>query len=78
MARSEKFTEKLENTRRYVEGVAKNLVDQLYGKEGLPWGTKLTELEDTVVAVREMLSEKMLAEALARQAAQDRGNLVEE
>jgi hypothetical protein len=52
----------------YLEGVAKSLVDRIYGPEGLPWGSKLSELEDVVLAVRQMLSEKMLAQALARQA----------
>jgi hypothetical protein len=52
----------------YLEGVAKSLVDRIYGPEGLPWGTKLEELVDTVDAVRKILSEKMLAQALERQA----------
>ncbi len=52
----------------YLEGVAKSLVDRIYGPNGLPWGTKLEELVDTVDAVRKVLSEKMLAKALERQA----------
>lgn len=52
----------------YLEGVAKSLVDRIYGPEGLPWGTKLEELVDTVDAVRQLLTEKMLAQALERQA----------
>ncbi len=52
----------------YLEGVAKSLVDRIYGPEGLPWGTKLEELVDTVDAVRQALSKKMLALALERQA----------
>jgi uncharacterized protein with PIN domain len=52
----------------YLEGVAKNLGDRIYGPDGLPWGTKLEELVDTVDAVRRLLSEKMLAKALERQA----------
>jgi hypothetical protein len=52
----------------YLEGVAKSLVDRLYGPNGLPWGTQLTELEEMVLAVRQVLSEKMLAKALERQA----------
>ena len=52
----------------YIEGVAKSLVDRIYGPDGLPWGTKLAELEDVVIAVRDALSEKMLAQALERQA----------
>lgn len=51
----------------YLEGVAKSLVDRIYGPDGLPWGSKLSELEDVVIAVRQVLSEKMLAQALKRQ-----------
>ena len=69
MARPKKSTKEVEKVDPYLEGVAKNLVDRLYGPNGPAWGTKLTELEDVVVAVREALSEKMLAQALARQAA---------
>src|SRR6266511_5340170 len=69
MARAKKRTPKVEEVRPYVEGVAKNLIDKLYGPHGPAWGTKLTEIEDLFVAIREVLSEKMLADALARQAA---------
>ncbi len=58
----------VEPVQAYIEGVAKSLVDRIYGPDGLPWGTKLSELEDVVIAVREALSEKMLAQALERQA----------
>lgn len=51
----------------YLQGVAKSLVDRIYGPDGLPWGTTLEELVDTVDAVRKLLSERMLAEALQRQ-----------
>jgi hypothetical protein len=54
--------------RPYLEGVAKSLIDRLYGSAGLPWGTKLSELEDVVLAVRQVLGEHMLDEALQRQA----------
>jgi hypothetical protein len=68
MARSKKRTPKVEEIRPYVEGVAKNLIDKLYGPDGPAWGTTLTEIEDLFLALREVLTEKMLAEALARQA----------
>ncbi len=68
MARSKKRTPKVEEVRPYVEGVAKNLIDKLYGPDGPAWGTPLTEIEDLFLALREVLTEKMLAEALARQA----------
>jgi hypothetical protein len=69
MARAKKRTPQVEEVRPYVEGVAKNLIDKLYGPDGPAWGTKLTEIEDVFLAIREVLSEKMLADALARQAA---------
>lgn len=68
MARSKKRTPQVEEVRPYVEGVAKNLVAKLYGPDGPAWGTKLTEIEDLILAVREVLSERMVADALARQA----------
>jgi hypothetical protein len=43
MARAKKRTPKVEEVRPYVEGVAKNLIDKLYGPAGPPGGTKLTE-----------------------------------
>src|SRR5713101_7760492 len=69
MARAKKRTPQVEEVRPYVEGVAKNLVDKLYGPDGPPWGTKLTEIEQLLLDLRAVLTEKMLAEALARQAA---------
>ena len=68
MARSKKRTPKVEEVRPYVEGVAKNLIDKLYGPDGPAWGTTLIEIEDLFLALREVLTEKLLAEALARQA----------
>src|SRR5437763_1510657 len=73
MARAKKRTPKVEEVRPYVEGVAKNLIDKLYGPDGPVWGTKLTEIEELFIAIREVLSEKMLADALARQAAAQAG-----
>jgi hypothetical protein len=71
MARVKKRTPKVEEVRSYVEGVAKNLVEKLYGPKGPAWGTKLTEIEDVLLEIREVLTEKMLALALAQQAAGD-------
>jgi len=69
MARSKQRTPKVAEVQPYVEGVAKNLIDKLYGPDGPAWGTKLTEIEDLFLAVREVLCEAMLGHALARQAA---------
>jgi hypothetical protein len=69
MAPATKRTPQVEEVRPYVEAVAKNLIDKLYGPDGPAWGTQLTELEDLFLALRQALTEKMLADALARQAA---------
>ena len=68
MPRHNKRTPEVENVRAYVEGVAKNLCDKLYGAQGPAWGTKLTEIEDVCLDIREILTEQMLAESLSRQA----------
>jgi hypothetical protein len=69
MARGNKRTSQVEELRRYVEGVAKNLVAKLYGPKGPAWGTKLTEIEDVLLEIREALTAKMLHLTLSRQAA---------
>jgi hypothetical protein len=69
MARKQKRTREVENVRAYVEGVAKNLADKLYGSQGPAWGTKLTEIEALCLDIREVLSEHLLELALQRQAA---------
>ncbi len=68
MAQAKKRTPLVEEVRPYVEGVAINLVDKLYGREGPPWGTRLSEIEQLLLDLRDVLTEKVLAEALARQA----------
>src|SRR5438874_11098638 len=68
MARAKKRSQEVEEVRTYVEGVAKNLADRIWGPKGPQWGTKLTELENLVVEIREVLSEKMLEQGLERQA----------
>jgi NADH pyrophosphatase NudC (nudix superfamily) len=68
MAHAKKRTPAVEEVRPYVEGVAKNLVEKLYGPDGPPWGTTLTQIEDLLLDLRDVLTEKMLAESLARQA----------
>jgi hypothetical protein len=69
MARGKKRTSQVEELRPYVEGVAKNLVEKLYGPKGPAWGTKLTEIEDVLLEIREVLTEKMLHLTLSQQAA---------
>ena len=69
MAQQLQRTAQVEEVRSYVEGVAKNLVGKLYGPDGPAWGTKLTEIEALCLQIRQMLTQKILDESLARQAA---------
>jgi hypothetical protein len=69
MPQSKKSAPKVEEVRPYLEGVAKNLVDKLYGPDGPAWGTTLTDIEDLILDLRQILSEKMIHETLARQVA---------
>ena len=68
MARAKQRTSQVEELRPYVEGVAKNLVDKLYGPKGPAWGTRLTEIEDVFLEIRAMLTAKMLDLTLGQQA----------
>jgi hypothetical protein len=68
MARTKKHTPKVDFVRPYLEGVAKNLVDKLYGPDGPPDGTRLTDIENLLLELRAVLSQEMLDLALARQA----------
>ncbi len=68
MARAKQRTPQVEEVRPYVEGVAQNLIGKLYGPDGPARGTQPTAIEDLFVAIRELLSEKMLADALTRPA----------
>ena len=69
MTRAKQRTPKVVEVLPYLEGVAKNLVDRLYGPAGPAWGTKLTEIEELLLDIRQILTERMLDDALARQAA---------
>lgn len=69
MAFAKQTSAAVDEVRPYLHGVAKHLVDRIWGPRGPAWGTKLTDMEDLVVAIREVLSERMLQQALQRQAA---------
>jgi len=71
MVQNQKATPGVAKELAYVKGVAKSLVDRIYGAAGPAWGTRFSELEETVAAIRKVLTEEMLHQALARQAAQE-------
>ena len=53
-----------------IGGVAKNIVEKVYGPQGPAWGTQFSEIEDLAVQVGQTLSRQLLDQALQRQAAE--------
>jgi hypothetical protein len=51
-----------------LQGVAKHFLERVYGPDGMPWGTKFSELEDLAVELGQAVSQNMIDQALARQA----------
>lgn len=51
-----------------VQGVAKHFLQKVYGAEGMPWGTKFSELEELAVQIGQAVSRSMMDQALTNQA----------
>ena len=51
MTKNKKATPGVDKELAYIKGVAKNLVDRLYGPAGLPWGTTFTEPDQLLSVV---------------------------
>ena len=51
-----------------IQGVAKHFLQKVYGVEGMPWGTKFSELEELAVQIGQAVSRSMMDLALANQA----------
>jgi hypothetical protein len=51
-----------------LQGVAKHFLERVYGPDGMPWGTKFSELEELAVVLGQAVSQNMIDQALARQA----------
>ncbi len=69
MSRPKEPSPLVDEVRPYLHGVAKNLIDKVYGPQGPAWGTSLTQIEDLLLDIRSVLTESMLDAALSRQAA---------
>lgn len=68
MAIAEKASREVDECRHLLAGMAKNLVDRLYGPSGPPWGTPFSTLEDIALRLAERFRKAFLDLALARQA----------
>ncbi len=55
-----------------LQAAAKNVVRHAYGPDGLPWGTRFTDVEDIAVQVGDLLTREILHLALQGQAGRDR------
>ncbi len=53
---------------KLIQGVAKHFLHKVFGTEGLPWGTKFSELEELTVQIGQAISRSMMDQALAGQA----------
>jgi hypothetical protein len=67
MATDKKAIPHVENNRSLLQGMAKNLVDKIYGPDGPPIGTRFVELEDLVVELGQLFQKSMMDQALSRQ-----------
>jgi hypothetical protein len=69
MAGSKDARPEVAANKAYLDGVAKTLVEKLFGPAGLPWGTTFEDLEELVVQLGQTVSREMLRHALQKQAA---------
>lgn len=51
-----------------IQGVAKHFLQKIYGPEGMPWGTKFSDLEELAVQIGQAVSRSMMDQALVNQA----------
>jgi len=51
-----------------IQGIAKHFLQKVYGVEGMPWGTKFSDLEELAVQIGQAVSRSMMDQALAHQA----------
>jgi len=70
MAQALQSEQVVEDLKSRLEGVAKNLVFEVYGADGMPWGTPFSELEDVSVELGRCLSRMIMEAAAGGQAEQ--------
>jgi hypothetical protein len=50
-----------------IQGVAKHFLQKVYGAEGMPWGTRFSDLEELAAQIGQAVSRSMMNQALATQ-----------
>jgi hypothetical protein len=53
---------------KLIQGVAKHFLHKVFGPEGMPWGTKFSDLEELAIQIGQAVSRSMMDQALAGQA----------
>jgi len=51
-----------------IQGVANHFLQKVHGPDGMPWGTKFSELEEPAVQTGQAISRSMINQALVNQA----------
>ena len=69
MARKRDVRPEVAAQKSYLDGVAKNLVEKLYGPDGPPHGTRFADLEELAVQLGHRMAQELMSRALERQAA---------
>ncbi len=70
MARKSDPAVTVQDHQNLIPGVAKHFLPKVYGPEGMPWGTKLSELEELAIQIGRAVSQSMIHQALVNQAEQ--------
>jgi hypothetical protein len=68
MATREHATDAVVDQQTLIQGVAKYFLEKVYGPDGMPWGTRFTDLEELSVQIGQAMSRSMIDQALPRQA----------
>ena len=53
---------------KLIQGVAKHFLHKVFGSEGMPWGTKFSDLEELAIQIGQAVSRSMMDQALVGQA----------
>jgi len=67
MARESNPAVTVQDHENLIQGVAKHFLQKVYGPDGMPWGTKFSELEELAIQIGQAVSRGMINQALANQ-----------
>jgi hypothetical protein len=68
MARKSDPAVMVQDHENLIQGVAKHFLQKVYGPDGMPWGTKFSDLEELSVQIGQAVSRSMINQAVINQA----------